>query len=247
MLDSRPRPFLTARWTDLLLLTFEAPPDLIRRLVPPGVEPDRWEGRTHVSLVALGMQRVRVLGWPVPGFTSHLQVNFRTYVRYRGEPGVWFVREFVPSRVLAAAAWLRYGEPFGTAPIRVKIEELDALVRASYQLGHPELGWHLTLTGSRATHVPPPDSAEHYFTERVLACRAGRGGGLAVFRVEHPPWAVRAVSAVDYRLDFGFLYGADWRFLNDARPVSAIFTPGSEAIVHRPEPAGQASRVGSHP
>jgi len=38
-------------------------------------------------------------------------------------------------------------------------------------------------------------------------------------------------------VDFGFLYGADWRFLNDARPVSAIFTPGSEVTVYPPQPA----------
>jgi uncharacterized protein YqjF (DUF2071 family) len=234
-----PRPFLTARWCDLLLLTFEAPPDLIGRLVPAGVEPDHWQGRTHVSLVALGMRHVRLRGWPVPGFDAHLQVNFRTYVRYRGEPGVWFIREFVPSRLLAAVAWLKFGEPFGTTPIHVHREEQEASVRASYQLGRPELGWHLTIAGSRATRVPPPESAEHYFKERVLACRARRDGGLATFRVEHPPWAVREVMGVDYRVDFGFLYGADWRFLNDARPVSAIFSPGSEVTVYPPRPAAR--------
>jgi len=235
-----PRPFLTARWADVLLLTFEAPADLIGRLVPVGVEPDRWHGRTHVSLVALGMRQVRVRGWPVPGFSAHLQVNFRTYIRYRGEPGVWFIREFVPSRLLAAVAWLKFGEPFGTAPIRVRLDEHESGIRASYQLGRPELGWHLTIAGSRATRVPPADSAEHYFKERVLACRTRRDGGLGVFRVEHPPWAVREVSAVDYRVDFGFLYGADWRFLNDARPVSAIFIPGSEVTVYPPQPAARS-------
>ena len=30
------RPFLTARWTDLLLLNFEVPPAAIDRLAPPG-------------------------------------------------------------------------------------------------------------------------------------------------------------------------------------------------------------------
>jgi len=83
-----PRPFLTARWADVLLLTFEAPADLIGRVVPAGVEPDRWHGRTHVSLVALGMRQVRVHGWPVPGFSTHLQVNFRTYIRGLVHPGV---------------------------------------------------------------------------------------------------------------------------------------------------------------
>ena len=235
-----PRPFLTARWTDVLLLTFAAPLPLIRRLVPAGVEPDLWNGTAHVSLVALGMRQVRVRGWPVPGFTAHLQVNFRTYIRYRGEPGVWFIREFVPSRLLAAAAWLTFGEPFGTVPISARVEAHEASVRASYQLERPELGWHVTMTGSRATRVPPPESAEHYFKERVLACRIRRDGTLAVFRVAHPPWEVRDVSAVDYRLDFGFLYGADWRFLNDASPVTAVYATGSDVTVYSPERADES-------
>jgi len=66
-----PRPFLAARWSHIILLTFEAPEELIRRSIPPGVEPDRWNGRTHVSLVALQMLDVRIKGWRIPGFTAH--------------------------------------------------------------------------------------------------------------------------------------------------------------------------------
>ena len=236
-MTSPSRPFLTARWADVLLLTFQAPEDLIRRLVPAGVEPDRWNGATHVSLVALAMHDVRVRGWPIPGFSSHLQVNFRTYIRYRGEPGVWFIREFVPSRLLAAVAWLTFGEPFGTAPIAVRVAEQDTTIRVSYQLGRPELGWHVTMAGSRHRYVPAPDSAAHYFKERVLACRVRRDGRLAVFHVAHPPWEVRDVSAVDYRLDFGFLYGSDWRYLNESAPVSTVFATGSEVAVFPPTDA----------
>src|SRR5207249_6400460 len=113
-----PRPFLAARWSHIILLSFEAPEDLIRRAIPPGVEPDRWNGRTHVSLVALQMLDVRIKGWRIPGFTAHPQVNFRTYVRVGGEPGVWFVRQFVSSRLIAAAGRLRCGEPVRPTPLR---------------------------------------------------------------------------------------------------------------------------------
>src|SRR5437016_6197288 len=54
------RPFLTARWSNVVPLTFEAPEDLVRTQLPPGVEPDRWNGKTHASLVALEMRDVRV-------------------------------------------------------------------------------------------------------------------------------------------------------------------------------------------
>jgi uncharacterized protein len=229
-----PRPFLTARWSHIVLLTFEAPEDLIRRSIPSGVELDRWKGQTHVSVVALQMRDVRVAGWRIPGFTAHPQVNFRTYVRLGREPGVWFIRQFVPSRLIAAVGRLRYGEPFWPTPIRCRVLDLPAEVRAEYAVGPPALGWHVNMAGSRASLVPPPDSSEHYFIERAFACRARPDGGLGVFRVAHPAWAVRDVHAVDYRLDFGSLYGAEWEFLTRAQPVGVAFAEGSEVAVHAP-------------
>src|SRR5881398_871727 len=54
------RPFLIAHWSNVVLLTFEAPEELVRAQVAPGVEPDRWNGKTHVSLVALEMRDARL-------------------------------------------------------------------------------------------------------------------------------------------------------------------------------------------
>ena len=100
-----PRPFLAARWAHIIVLTFEAPEDLIRRSIPPGVDADRWNGRTHVSLVALQMLDVRIKGWRVPGFTTHAQVNFRTYVRAGGEPWVGYATASRFGRRRSAAVW----------------------------------------------------------------------------------------------------------------------------------------------
>ena len=229
-----PRPFLAARWSHIILLSFEAPEDLIRRAIPPGVEPDRWDGRTHVSLVALQMLDVRVKGWRIPGFRAHPQVNFRTYVRVAGEAGVWFVRQFVSSRLIAAVGRLRYGEPFWPTPIRSRVVETQSEVRVEYGVGPAALGWHVSVAGSRATLVPPPDSPEHYFIERAFACRARPDGNLGVFRVAHPAWAVRQIHAVDYRFDFGSLYGTEWEFLNRAQPAGVVFAAGSEVAVYTP-------------
>lgn len=229
-----PRPFLTARWSDIILLTFEAPESLIRRSIPAGVEPDRWDGRTHVSIVALQMLDVRVMGWSIPGFRAHPQVNFRTYVRWGGERGVWFIRQLVPSRVIAAVGRLRYDEPFWPTPIRRRVVATPTEVRAEYSVGPPALGWHVSATGASPAQLPPLDSAEHYFTERAFACRARPDGSLGMFRVEHPPWAVRPIRVVNYRCDFGSLYGSEWEFLNRAQPVSVVFAAGSDVAVYPP-------------
>ena len=227
-------PLLTAFWSDLVLLSFEAPEPLLRTLVPPGVELDRWQGRTHVSLVALRMRDLRIRGWRVPGLAGHVQLNLRTYVRHRGAPGVWFVRELVPSRLVALLARLRYGEPCGTMALDGQVAVRDGAVHALYRMGRAAPRWHLSVTGSLALAQPRPHSPERYFTERDFACRARRGGRLAVVHVAHAPWAVRAVSALDYTVDFEALYGAAWRFLDDQAPVSTILAAGSQVAVSAP-------------
>jgi hypothetical protein len=55
-----------------------------------------------------------------------------------------------------------------------------------------------------------------------------------VFRVVHPAWAVREVKGVDYRFDFGSLYGAEWEFLNKAAPASVVCAEGSAVAVYPP-------------
>ena len=188
-----PHPFLTARWSDIVLLTFEAPEDVIRRAIPPGVEPDRWNGRTHVSVVALRMLDIRVMGWRIPGFTSHPQVNFRTYVRLNGEPGVWFIRQLVPSRLIAAVGRLRYGEPFWPTPIRSRVVDRHGEVRAEYGVGPAALGWpwcrRRTRRSTTLSSAPSPAAPGR---TAISACTASciRRGRYARFAPSITAWTL---------------------------------------------------------
>src|SRR5690349_3110183 len=96
------RPFLTARWTDLLVLNFRVPADLIAGLAPAGTEADLFDGQAYLSIVGFRFQNVRVLGIPIPGHTQFDEINLRYYVKrvVDGETrrGVIFVREIVPRR-----------------------------------------------------------------------------------------------------------------------------------------------------
>ena len=242
-----PRPFLTARWSNLVLLTFEAPEELLEAHIPLGMEPDSWQRKTHVSLVALEMTDVRVRGWRIPAFSAYPQVNFRTYGRLAGEAAVSFIREFVPSRLVAAVARARYREPFRAMPIESRVEAAGDDVRIAYRFG-PDAGLgSITARGSRATHVPPPTSIEHYLKERTLGCRRGRRGELRCFRVAHPPWAVREVRSFDYAVDFASVYGPEWGFLNDREPVSVIFAVGSEVKVFEPSAVTDSTSTSPSP
>lgn len=233
-----PHAFLTARWSHLVLLTFEVPEDLVRAVIPAGVEPDRRQGRTHVTLVALRMDDIRVVGWRVPGFRMHPQVNLRTYVRRPrdapGGAGVVFVRQLVPSRLIAAVARARYGEPFLAAAVEARVAAAGDAVSVEYRFGLAAPTNRLAVAGSRHSHLPVPGSLEQYLVERRIGWRTDRRGRLHSFRVEREAWAIREVRSVAYHIDFATLYGAPWECLNGAEPVSTIFAVGSDVAVYEP-------------
>ncbi|OLC02160.1 MAG: hypothetical protein AUH46_07045 [Gemmatimonadetes bacterium 13_1_40CM_70_15] len=228
-----PRPFLTARWSHLLIVSFEVPEGLVHRVVPPALQLDRWQGRAHVSLVALGMDDVRVRGWRVPGLPAHPQVNFRTYVRHGNRPGVWFIRQLVPNRLIAAVARWRYNEPFDATPIECTAAQTEAEARVEYRIARR---WRVAAEIGPTAGRPVAASAAAYFQERYLGYRVDRRGRLTVFRVEHPSWVGREVRRLEWDVDFAALYGAAWGVLNEPRPVSAIYAEGSEVAVYSPNP-----------
>lgn len=228
------RPFLRARWRDILLLTYAVPDDLALPLVPPGCHPDRWDGRCCVSLVCLQMERVRIRGIAVPGLTAYPQINLRLYVRHAGRAAVRFVQELVPSRLMAAAARWLYGEPFRAGPIQARLEQQRGVCSAEYRFGLDRPRWRVAVEAAPHALVPGADSFEHWVKERVRGCRPDGSGRLHHFDVVHPPWAIRPVTAVALQVDFAALYGAAWAPLNELRPASVVYAVGSEVTVSAP-------------
>jgi uncharacterized protein YqjF (DUF2071 family) len=116
------RPVLTARWSELLLLNFPVPTELIARYAPPGTEPDLYDGQAYVSVVGFHFHHARLFGVSIPGHTRFTEINLRFYVRraVTGElrRGVVFVKEIVPRRSVSFTANWLYHESYITRSMR---------------------------------------------------------------------------------------------------------------------------------
>src|SRR6476620_10512260 len=119
-------PLLTAEWRNLILLNFPVPTEIIKRLAPPGTEPDLHDGQSYISIVGFQFENVRLFGLPIPGHTNFPEINLRYYVRrtVAGElrRGVVFAREIVPRRAVAIVANHLYNESYITRPMRSEIQ-----------------------------------------------------------------------------------------------------------------------------
>ncbi len=228
------RPLLTARWQNLLVVTYAVADERLAGLLPPGVELDRLGGRARVSLVAFEFARTRLYGAPIPGHTRFPEINLRFYARAGGERGIVFIREFVPRRAVAVVARVRYHEPYVRVPMTSEICTVGAdRLRLRHRFGP---GSTVSAVVDARGTIPAAGSDERWLTHQELGFGATRRGGARGYRVEHPLWPLHPVHELSLDVDFAGLYGADWAFLADAEPGHVTFAAGSEVRLFAPGP-----------
>lgn len=235
-----PRPFLTASWSNLSLLTYAVRPALLQPRVPPGLELEVRDGDAFVSLVAFDFMDTRVLGLSWPGYRYFAELNLRFYVRHGADRGVVFIREIVPQRLVAWLARLLYNEPYVAAPLESKILDEGSTVTAERRLLWQGQSYRISVTGARPAMQPEETSTEHFFKEHHWGYGIDRRGGALCYHVEHPVWAVYPVQSYELDFDWAHVYGPQWQCLQNQKPCSAVLAVGSPVLVFpkaRPAPA----------
>ena len=229
-------PFLTARWSHLVNVTWRVPPELLLPHVPDGVELDVQDGEAFVSLVAFDFLDTRVGGIPWPGYRNFPELNLRFYVKHAGERGVVFLKEYVPRRLVAWMANGLYNEPYYYAPMRSEVVEDGESVR--YTLGINVGGREHTVTavGAKPAVRESQDSLAHYFKEHTWGFGRQHSGRTQRYEVQHAEWDTWPVTSLELDVDFVALYGPQWAILQDRSPYLTLFAVGSGVAVY---PAGR--------
>lgn len=237
------RPFLTAQWTNVVLVNYRVPPALLLPHVPRGSELDTPDGEPDlhiVSLVAFHFGHTRVYGVPVPGAQSFPEVNLRFYVRRGAMRATVFLREFVPVPVIVLGARLLYQQPY----------ERAAIVHEVRRDGPDNDRWRVHTTFASRAHrgdirvrarneptTPPEASEEHFLKEHYWGFDRTRSGASFRYHVAHPVWRTFPVESADVTIDPGVLLGGAWRTVDwPAVRRSVLFAEGSNAIVYEAEP-----------
>lgn len=233
------RPFLTAEWRHVAILSFEVDPAMLLPLLPGGTELDAWHGRTLASVVGLLFQRTRVLGVPIPFHREFEEVNLRFYVRRRTSAGwrrgVVFVKELVPRAAVALTARALYGENYAALPMTHRIDlapEGGALRRVSYSWRLRGRENRLVMDVSGPPREIEAESEEEFVAEHHWGYVRKRSRTLE-YRVDHPPWHVWKADDVRFDCDAESLYGSGLAECLRTPPASAYLADGSGVAVHR--------------
>src|SRR5262249_34894400 len=116
LMSVRGEPLFFASWERAVFLHYDADADLLQRQLP--YELDLLDGRAFVSLVAFTMRDLRprfggALGkWIFRPIATHQFLNVRTYVRHRGEPGIYFIAEWLSNPLSVRLGPGTFGLPY---------------------------------------------------------------------------------------------------------------------------------------
>lgn len=234
--------FLTASWRHLVVASFAAPAAALRPHLPPHVELDLWNGQPLVSLLGLVFRDVRVLGVPMPGYRTFPDVNFRFYARHRAAggqwtPGVVFVKEIVPRRIVAWLARFLFNEKFVAHPMRYEIRQPSGGPHSVRYQWRAHDRWHHLMAEYEGTARPVAEgSLEHFVLERRRGFVTRRNGRLLTYAIDRTPWRAWTPLRFEVQVDGGALYGPAFAEVLGDRALSVVIAEGSRVAVRKVTP-----------
>lgn len=221
--DHRPYPLpdgpwaLSMRWQDLLFMHWPLPAERLRRLVPPSLSLDTFDGSAWLGVVPFRMSGVRPRFVPeFPRLSGFPELNLRTYVSAGGRPGVWFFSLDAASRVAVRVARATFRLPYFDA--RMSCERSGGWVRYRSVRTHRGAPPAHFAARYRPAGQPPgmPGDLERFLTERYCLYAADRRGVVRRGEVHHEMWPLRPAEAEVETLEMTAQIGVE---LPDARPL----------------------------
>jgi hypothetical protein len=218
--------FLSAKWLNLVHLSFLADPKLLLKYKPPNIDFDTIDNKAVISLVVFNFEDTQIKGIPLPIYGNFSELNLRFNVKDELGlySGIVFIKEMIPRPIMAEAANFLYNENYEVRDIKSNIVDYEGsdLIKFEYSA---DGGHEINVVAEKRTLTPPENSVKHTLKQR----NAGFGifnGKTIMYRVEHSIWEIYPVINYSYRIDFKKLFGAEWGFLNDSEPFDITLAKG---------------------
>ena len=203
LIDHRPWPLpsgpwvMTQTWYDLLFAHWPVAVEALRRVIPPSLETDTYEGQAWVGVIPFGMSHVYPRGtFPMPWLSSFLELNVRTYVTVGGKPGVYFFSLDAANPVAVEIARRWYQLPYFNARMSLS-HQGDFIYYASRRThrGAPPVEFSGRYRPSGAVFRSQRGSLEEWLTERYCLYAVGKRGEVYRGEIHHPPWPLQPAEA----------------------------------------------------
>jgi uncharacterized protein YqjF (DUF2071 family) len=201
-LEHRPWPIAPRGWTmgqtweDLLFAHWRVPAGEVRTQVPSELDVEVHDSSAWVGITPFRLTGLRARGvLPLPGLSSFLELNVRTYVRAAdGKPGIWFFSLDASSRLAVEGARRAYKLPYFHARISLgrRGEWIDFECARLQEQGRVFSGRYRPEGG--VFHAEP-GSLEWFLCERYCLYTTDEKGALQRAEIHHKLWPLQRAEA----------------------------------------------------
>jgi uncharacterized protein len=212
-------------WGKLLFIHWVMDASDLRPHIPAELSIDTFDGQAWIGVVPFTMWGIRASFLPpVPGTSAFHELNVRTYVHYRGIPGVWFFSLDAASRMAVWGARRFYYLPYFNAEMSLG-QSGDAIEYHSTRMDKRGAAARLAAVWRIGDPLKEtqPGSLEFFLTERYCLYSFHRRQ-LYRSRIFHEPWSLRRATLDSYESTMIESLG--------------IETPSSEPLLHYAESIG---------
>jgi len=182
-------------WRNLLFAHWPLAPAVLRPLIPQVLELDLRDGSAWVAVTPFLITGLRPRALPpIPGASNFLELNVRTYVRYRERAGVFFFSLDAASLPAVLGARAGYHLPYYHAKM-VQKQTAAGFEYASHRRGRGKAAELVAHYVPVAEALPPrPGSLERWLVERYCLYSPHRG---RLYRadIHHVPWPLQEAKA----------------------------------------------------
>ena len=181
-------------WNHALFLHWKVKPQLLKSWLPPPLELDLFEDYAWISIVIFRMERIRPRGVPSFSPVSNFgEINIRTYVKYKGKQGVYFLSIEASKRLSSFIARKVSELPYRYSKMKYG-ESNCRSVNTEYQ---DELSFSFKVGDSIIQRSP----LDIWLTERYALFQDARSG-INAFDIHHVQWPLHSAFVTDFRLKY---------------------------------------------
>ena len=179
-------------WNRVIFLHFKIDAKQLKHFVPQHLEIDCFEQQAWISIVAFDMNHVHPRNLPSLDLVSNFhEVNIRTYVKYKGKAGVYFLSIEASKKIAAFICRKLSALPYRFS----EMERTDS----SYKSYNKDKEDQLFIRFSPGNSILAPSPIELWLTERYAVFHDYNKDILS-YHVHHPKWELKSIqiSTLDF-------------------------------------------------
>ena len=204
-------------WNKALFLHWMVEKEELRKLVPKDLDLDEFDRSCWISAVAFRMEQIRPKYMPAfAPISNFLELNIRTYVSYKGRPGVYFLSIEGGNAVSCALSRSISGLPY-------RFSEMVA-AEGKFESKGGVRDDHFKARFKLGDEIQSKSELDEFLTERYTLF-LDQPGGIDEFEIHHLPWEMNEVELSELQFDYQLL-----KSFNLGKPDRSAYSKGVQVV-----------------